>query len=399
MDLLTLSDLANAKERIIIGLMSGTSIDGLDIGLFSFKGYGSNTRYEVLKHGTVEYTDEERQILHDFATQETVNMEQLCIYHAELSRWHARMIRQKLSEWQVASQDVDLIASHGQTIRHAPKRIHGFTHLPNSTFQLGDGDHLAWLTGITTVCDFRQKHVVAGGEGAPLAVYGDRILFNKPGEFRVLVNIGGISNITILDGSDSGKVLPLTFDTGPGNTLIDHVVRKHFSPNKYDNNGDIAARGTVNEALLTTMLKHPYFSDAPPKTTGPELLSPAFLENSLKTANIDDIRPEDLVATLTKLTSASLANAIKDYANPPQTYKVYISGGGVHNRTILNHMRDLLPGAEILNFEKLGVHPDAKEALFFASMANELVCGQKFPVEDASGNIKYARFGKICLPD
>lgn len=397
MSLKTLAELSSAPSRTIMGLMSGTSIDGLDIGVFNFWDSGFETKFEVVKYGTVEYSDEQRTILRKFATAESVNMQELCIYHAELARWHAKMIREKLNVWQMSSQDIDLIASHGQTIRHAPRRIHKLDNLPDSTFQLGDGDHLAWLTGITTISDFRQKHVAAGGEGAPLAVYGDRLLFHKTSEYRILLNIGGISNLTVLDGDSDVEKLPVSFDTGPGNTLIDYAVRTHFSPKVIDTNGDIAANGEVNEKLLKALMSNPYFDEKPPKTTGPELLSPDFLHKSLKASGAVKISPNDLVATLTAFTAFSISDAIEKFVRPPLIFKIYISGGGVHNRTLVNEISRRIPHSQILNFEQLGVHPDAKEALFFASMANELVCGNKFPVQDTTGKINLCSFGKISL--
>ncbi|MCH8495147.1 MAG: anhydro-N-acetylmuramic acid kinase [Balneolales bacterium] len=393
-----LNELSEQKDRIILGLMSGTSVDGLDLAVCRFSDSGINTSYEILNHGTVDYTDEQRDILLNFASAETVNMEKLCIYHAELSHWHASMIRSKLSEWGMAASDIDLIATHGQTIRHAPKRIHKIDGLPNSTFQLGDADHLAYLTGIHTVSDFRQKHVAAGGEGAPLAVYGDQILFNSPGSYRVLVNIGGISNITILDGKGSGD-LPVTFDTGPGNTLMDQVVRQRLSPQRIDNGGEIAFSGKIHVGFLKSLKSHEFFSQTPPKTTGPELLSPSFVKKALEESGSSDLPVKDILATLNRFTAETIADSIRTYGNPPASFSVYISGGGVHNRTLMWNLQDCLPEADVMNFDKLGVNADAKEALFFAAMANELVCGNRFPVLGEDGKIRIVRFGRISFPD
>jgi anhydro-N-acetylmuramic acid kinase len=332
-----LHEIAASEQKTILGLMSGTSLDGLDMALCTFRGAGLKVRYEVNYHGTAAYLPAQRQILREFATQKFVDMEKLCIYHAELSHWHADIIRKKLNEWGVAAADVDLLASHGQTIRHAPKRIHNQVGLPNATFQLGEPDHLAHLTGIITISDFRQKHVAAGGEGAPLAVYGDQLLFAKEGEFRVLLNIGGIANITILDGNNNSDVLPITFDTGPGNTLIDRVVQEYFPDKLYDESGSIASTGQINKPLLAELISHPYFSEAPPKTTGPELLSPEMVRQALNRANIKQIAANDLIATLTFFTAESICQSIEQHTDKNQHLSIYVSGGGVHNRTMMHH--------------------------------------------------------------
>lgn len=394
-----LFEIAQARERTILGLMSGTSLDGLDLALCSFFDSGSRIRFEILHHGTVSYTSQQRTILRELATARTVDMESLCIYHTEVAHWHAGMVRTMLGTWGVAASEVDLIASHGQTIRHAPRRIHKRAGLPDSTFQIGEPDHLAHLTGIITISDFRQKHVAAGGEGAPLAVYGDRLLFYKQGEVRVLLNIGGIANITILDGTRPSEKLPITFDTGPGNTLMDRTVQQYFPDKLYDVNGAIAATGTVHERLLDELLAHPYFNEPPPKTTGPELLSLEMLELAMTRAAVTRLSPEDLLATLTLFTARTISQSIERHTNSTDHLKVYVSGGGVHNRTLMHQLQIGLPQAEVLNFESLGVHPDAKEAVFFAALANEFVCGNAFPVPSANRTYSAVTLGKVSFPD
>lgn len=401
-DIQRLIHLRNKRERLVLGLMSGTSIDGLDIALCRFTGHGDTTQYEVIRHTTASYSAEQSRILRELATQEYVRMEDISIYHAELSRWHAASILKTLKHWDVDSSEVDLIASHGQTIRHAPRRIHGKPNLPDSTFQLGDGDHLAELTGIITISDFRQKHVAAGGEGAPLAGYGDALLFRDTSTVRVLLNVGGISNITLLTPESNLDELPLTFDTGPGNTLMDAVVRAAFPELKYDEGGIFAASGVVNHELLNVLLRHPYFAQQPPKTTGPEAFSTAFLDESLKKTGSSTIHPNDLLATLNRFTAQAIADGIQsslrsqDIGN--NLVEVYISGGGAHNATLIQNLKECLTDCIVIDFSRLGVHPDAKEALLFALFANELIMGGTFPVSDSNGNIKHVALGKISVP-
>jgi anhydro-N-acetylmuramic acid kinase len=384
------------SSRVIVGTMSGTSIDGLDVALCRFWGQGMSTQYEVLNHGTVSYTGEQSSILRSLATDSLVGMETLSIYHAQVAKWHAQMVLELLHEWGVGIEEIDLLASHGQTIRHAPKRIHGREGLPNSTFQLGDGDHLAVLTRLVTIHDFRQKHVAAGGEGAPLAGYGDQILFSKSESARVLLNVGGISNITVLDGNE--HTLPLTFDTGPGNTLMDHVMRASGEGAGYDEGGRIAGRGRVNTALLKVLKSHPYLKQLPPKTTGPEAFSPAFLSESQLRSGSTDLTLDDLMATLNRYTAETIADSILSVTGTRAMIPVYVSGGGAHNKVLLNNLKTTLGHSDVHDFSVLGVHADAKEAVLFAALANELLMGGAVRVPQPDGSHKNTLLGKISLP-
>ena len=381
--------------------MSGTSVDGLDIALCRFNGSGFDTRFEVLEHTTCVYSNEQRLKLLGLASDEMVKMEELCIGHALLSHWHADMINNTLARWSVPANEIDLLATHGQTVRHAPARIHRQESMPNATLQIGDADHLAYLTGILTVSDFRQKHVAAGGEGAPLAVYGDRILFRRKGEFRILLNIGGISNITVLNGYDdtSTDILPLNFDTGPGNTLMDQLVRKTFAPYRYDKGGELAAAGKVDQDLLDCLKDHEYFKQHPPKTTGPELMSPLYLKSAREQSGTQQLDHLSVLATLNRFTAETIADSIYTFANPPSSFYVYVSGGGAHNLTLMNNLRNCMPEAEIHDFGVLGVHADAKEALFFAALANEFISGNRLPVMNNQGQLKHVRLGRLSFPD
>lgn len=394
-----LASMRDKHSRIILGLMSGTSIDGLDLALCKFTGYGKSGSFDILHHKTTTYNQNQKSVLRHLATAEMINMEDLCIYHTQLSYWHAKMVNDALFDWGFESKDVDLIATHGQTIRHAPKRIHHREHLPNSTFQLGEADHLSKLTGIITIHDLRQKHVAAGGEGAPLAVYGDQLLFPSKDEFRVLLNIGGISNLTVLLPDDDSMSFPLTFDTGPGNTLMDLVIRKYFPNLSFDVNGELASKGNVNQKLLQELKKDEYFRQSPPKTTGPELFSDSFLARSINNAQVSELGTLDLLATLNRFTAETISDSINEFVRPPQKFAIYVSGGGAHNLQLIRNLRELMTYAKICDFAELGVHPDAKEALFFAALANEFVCGQKIKVLTSEGMMKETSLGKISLPD
>lgn len=360
--------IADRPVRTILGLMSGTSIDGLDIALCAFHGTGSASAPRLVRFKSVPYTPEHVAYMRPFAVEERVRVEDLAIANAWIARLHASLVMETLAEWGVQPGDVDVLASHGQTIRHAPRRIHGHPDLPNATLQIGDGDHLAALTGILTVSDFRQKHVALGGEGAPLAGYGDDLLYRSASEPRILLNIGGIGNITWLPVQRTDDIL--TFDTGPGNTLIDAFTRRRFGA-KWDAHGAIAATGTVNAPWLDALMADPYFTAPPPKTTGPEYF---HLDKALAMAPAG-LSDADTLATLTAFTAASITHAIRSHTTAGDTAVLYASGGGVHNTTLMRELTKRLSPIRVERFEALGLDPDAKEALLFAALANELIAG------------------------
>jgi anhydro-N-acetylmuramic acid kinase len=269
--------------------------------------------------------------------------------------------------------------------------LHKFDGYPNATLQIGDADHIAVKTGIPVISDFRQKHIAAGGEGAPLALYGDRILFSSDTENRVLLNIGGISNFTFLPNTGTEGTIVST-DAGPGNTLIDALCKKYFNV-AYDKNGDIARRGKLNEPLLNQMLQHPFFKEALPKTTGPELFNLDFIERALAEAGIIQINHEDLLHTATQFTGEGIAHTLMDGVKE-RDVTIYVSGGGGHNSLLMEKLSFILPNARVSKLEELGVSSDAKEAVLFALLANETLCGSA--VDTGAG--PRIMMGKISLP-
>ncbi|RZK54004.1 MAG: anhydro-N-acetylmuramic acid kinase, partial [Hymenobacter sp.] len=234
---------AQASRRII-GLMSGTSLDGLDVALCCLTGHGAGTQLTLERFATVPYDEDTRQRIRQVFAREQVSLEYLTLLHAWLGQLHARLVRECLAAWQVPAADVDLVASHGQTVYHAPRHQHQRPDFAlNATLQLGDGDHVAVGTGIITLSDFRQKHIAAGGEGAPLAAYGDYLLLSSPEEERLLLNLGGIANFTYLPRAGGDARTAFSTDTGPGNTLLDALVREHRPPWQYDPEGRLALAG------------------------------------------------------------------------------------------------------------------------------------------------------------
>lgn len=382
--------ISRKKEKIAIGLMSGTSLDGLDIALCRFTGSGLYTQFELLQFTTTPYNDHFKQEVQSVFSRQVIELEMLTLLNAYIGNFHAGLVLNALLQWNISPADVDFIASHGQTVYHAPKRAHRQDGYPNATLQIGDGDHIAVKTGILTISDFRQKHIAAGGEGAPLALYGDVILGSKPGEDRILLNIGGIANLTYLPAdSDRNKVI--CADTGPGNTLIDAACRQYFNK-PYDQDSGIALSGTVNEQLLDALLNHPYFIQKAPKTTGPELFNMAYLDDALMASGNTKPDPADIICTLSAFTARTIAGFIKD--NLPGSAKIFVSGGGAKNLFVINCLKHLLPGASLSDTKGLGMDPDAKEAILFALLGNEAICGHPFPI----GTNPAVLMGKFSFP-
>ncbi|MFM7858273.1 MAG: anhydro-N-acetylmuramic acid kinase, partial [Flammeovirgaceae bacterium] len=291
---------------------------------------------------------------------------------------------------------INLIASHGQTIYHAPKTLHRKGKFGNATLQIGDGDHMAQATGIITLSDFRQKHIAGGGEGAPLAAYGDYLIFSKQGEDRVMLNIGGIANFTFLPGSLNTNEVFCT-DVGPGNTLMDAYMQKYFGK-YFDEDADAAKQGKVNEVLLATLKDNHFFHQPFPKTTGPELFNLDYLQRAQYQSGSEEISKQDVMATLNRFSADMIVMAIQSAIGRNVRVKIYSSGGGMHNPLLMQHLKQQLPQHQFLITTDLGIHPDAKEAVLFATLANECVCGGRTNYGDNRNGIPSVAMGKISLP-
>ncbi|MFH5833462.1 anhydro-N-acetylmuramic acid kinase [Halalkalibaculum sp. DA384] len=394
-----LSEIASKPERNILGLMSGTSLDGLDMVLCNITGAGRETLLEVKKIKTFPYPQDIISRLREVVSVEEASLQEVCLAHTWLANYHADLVLETLAGWEMEPTDIDAVASHGQTIYHAPFVKHRKKGMPNATLQIGDGDHIARNTGIITISDFRQKHTAAGGEGAPMASLVDKLLFSHPTENRFLLNIGGIANFSFLP-SQASDARYVTTDTGPGNTLINAVVQSEFG-REFDRDGAIAASGTVQPELLRQMKQDPYFHEPFPKTTGPELFNLKWIEKNKKKVGKTGIAATDLVATLTWLTAETIADALRSVADgldadtPPA---VYVSGGGMHNKTMMRWLNGLLEDIPVESFETIGYNPDAKEAASFAVLANEMLAGEGFLIDPKQGTPRRVNFGKISFP-
>lgn len=381
--------ISQKKEKLIIGLMSGTSLDGLDIALCKIKGVGKQTQISVEKFETIPFPSHLSDSIRNIS-KANINLEDLCLWNAKLGRTFGEMVNDSLKEWNIKNENIDLIASHGQTVFHSPFIKHKKEEFDNATLQIGDGDHISTVTGIITISDFRQKHVAAGGQGAPLAAYGDYILFAEENENVVLLNIGGIANITFIPKGKNIKII--CTDIGPGNTLMDAWMR-NIKDKPFDENAFMASRGNVNEELLSILKDNSFFNIPSPKTTGSELFNLEYIKQALEKGSYKNISDEDVMATLSRLTSDIIVEYISALS---KDLKVYVSGGGIHNPLLMKNIKAGLGSSSFHKTEEKNILSDAKEAVLFAVLANECVSGTTSTF--AGIDIPKIKMGKISFP-
>ena len=375
--------------------MSGTSLDGLDIALCRIEGSGISTKLELLRFETFDYANDFRTNIRKVFAKRQIDQQELCGINAYVGHVHALLINQALEKWNIAAEEIDLIASHGQTVYHAPQILTKNPALPNSTLQIGDGDHIAVKTGIITLSDFRQKHVAAGGEGAPLAAYGDYLLFTDQDQHRILLNIGGISNFTFLPNSKS-PLQAFATDLGPGNTIMNQFMQKHFDL-EMDKDAKMATGGKVNEKLLQALLDEEFLTIDFPKTTGPELFNLDYLLNKQRLSDTTKLPKEDVMATLNAFSAQAIVDGIGKVSEGLTHVAVYVSGGGLHNPLLLQNIKQGLPHIHIASIDEIAMNPDAKEACLFAVLANETIAGSPDNVRNIKDSPAIC-MGKISLP-
>jgi anhydro-N-acetylmuramic acid kinase len=346
----------------VIGVMSGTSADGIDVALCEINGAPPRLSAHIMDAMTIPYQEERQRIL-EACQPPTSDVESLCLLNADLGTWISDAISRLL---QKTGGTADLIGSHGQTVWHAVQADGQVA----ATLQLGEASVIAERTGITTISNFRSRDVAAGGQGAPLTGYVDWLLLRHETHWRAIQNIGGMGNVSFLPPLNL-EAEPLVFDTGPGNALIDIAVsRLTDGKMTYDRDGEIARYGEIDDEWLETLLEHPYFERVPPKTTGRELFGSAFAEKLYDDGLKRGLMGRDIVATLTALTAKSITNAYQRFA-PAPLGEVILGGGGRHNPTLISMMQHHLKDTPIRSHEDIGIDSDQKEALVFAVLTYE----------------------------
>lgn len=385
-----LIDSASKSTRRIVGLMTGTAADGIDAVLVDIEGSGAITEFEILSHITHELPAALQADLF-LLFQPDALVEDLTRVNFALGAALADAALRVIEAANAEPTQVDLIGSHGQTVRHLPQGN------PPSTLQIGEAAVIAQHTGVPTISDFRPADMAAGGEGAPLVPLVDALLFSHPDHGRLLLNIGGIANVTAVPAGSVSAQGVMAFDLGPGNALVDAAVQ-HLTGGveRYDDDGRRAAAGTVDEEWLERLMKHDFFRRPPPKSTGREEFGTMYVAEVMRQAQLG---PADLVATLTAFTAQGIAAGIARFADPEnELEEVWVSGGGVHNGHLMGLLEEVLAPRHVQSIDGLGVPADAKEALAFAVLANETLMGAPGNVRGATGATADAVLGKISLP-
>ncbi len=390
---MTLAQVMAASHKIVIGLMSGTSADGVDAALVAIDGHGMDTRVYPKAYVSIPFPAEVREAVLRTAGGETGGSREICMLSARLGQLYLEACEAVCARGGVSPAEVALVGCHGQTVYHQPAAEPYLGGSVRSTLQIGDPSLICEKMHTVAVSDFRVRDMAAGGQGAPLVPYSEYLLYRSADMNIALQNIGGIGNITYLPAG--GRLEDtVAFDTGPGNMLLDAVTAQlTHGAQRYDAGGALAARFSCSQALLELLLQDPYLGKKPPKTTGREYYGEAFLQRCRSEAAARGLSDGVLLRTLTRYTAAAVAAAMPFL--PARPDRLIVGGGGSYNRTLLADLRDCLPGTQVLTNEDLGFNGDAKEAVAFAILANEAVSGGCNNVPAATGAAHPVVMGKI----
>ncbi len=362
-----------AKAALFIGVMSGTSLDGIDAVLVD-----ATAELRIVAHYYQAYDALLKQDLLDLCAPGNDEIERMAVADIKVAERVAAAVDTLLSQSGTSHANVMAIGSHGQTIRHAPARY---------TLQIGDPNHIARLTGITTVADFRRKDIAAGGQGAPFVPAFHRAIFSDEAKSRAIVNIGGMANVTVL----VPRQACIGYDTGPGNVLLDAWIQQQRGKD-YDEGGSWAKPGTVHQELLESLLSHPYFAHSFPKSTGREQFNFCWLEQQLGKLKVT---PVDVQRTLVELSAVSIANAIAAHG---AMNAVYVCGGGAKNILLMDRLQAIMPGSEVTTTGSLGIAPQLVEASAFAWFAQQTLYKRPIDLCSITGASDPGILGGVYYP-
>ncbi len=392
-------ELSQKEKKLIIGLMSGTSVDGIDAALIETQGQGTSTKIRQLDFITVPFPAGFKEFVLRNSQTGSSDVSDITRLNFLLARLYAKAVGALCEHAGVPAEKIDLIGSHGQTIHHLPAKVDLFGEQVAATLQIGDPSVLAKLTGITTIGDFRVGDMAFGGQGAPLVPYFDYLLFRSDKVSRALLNIGGIANITYLP-RNCGAAEVVAFDTGPGNMVIDQIMKTLFDK-EYDADGRTASSGKISEELTDYLMSDEYVTATPPKSTGRERYGKSYVSDIL--SKFSSLPGEDLIATVSDFTARAVHENFMRFISPVAAgiheplAELFVSGGGAQNKFLLHALARYFTGSKVEVAENLGISSDAKEAICFAVLANETIAGNPANMPQVTGASRPTILGKICL--
>lgn len=362
-----------------VGLMSGTSLDGIDAALVEIRGNYTDTVLKLIGYINMEMPRNIKDEIKTACSIEDSSSILVCSLNFKLGYLFSSAVKEVCNKYEFPLEKLDFIASHGQTIYHIPSAYDNFAR---STLQIGEPSIIAYETNTTVISNFRVMDIAAGGQGAPLVPFSEFMLYGSKDKNRVLQNIGGVGNVTVIPKNSSINDI-FAFDTGPGNMIIDEISEKLFKV-KYDFNGDIGRTGKVNEDMLNYLMNHPFLQKCPPKTTGREEFGKQFTEDMLRIYR--NLSSETILTTATAFTAKSIADSYKKYILPRTSIdEMIISGGGAYNSYLVELIKKELVGTRVLTQEDLGYSSDAKEAIAFAILGNETLNNSFSNIPSATG--------------
>jgi anhydro-N-acetylmuramic acid kinase len=391
-----LHKLIKKKKKYVIGLMSGTSVDGIDAALVKIEETKKGIQTELIAFDCLRYSPHIKKYILHCSKENMTTVKDICRLNFLMGELFAQAACHIVNKAKMKLKEIDLIGSHGQTICHLPnkEKISGIEI--SSTLQVGEASIIAEKTGIITVSDFRPRDMAVGGQGAPLSAYADYLLYHDHKEGRIALNIGGIANLTALPAAAVKEEI-LAFDTGPGNMLIDGLI-KRLSGDKEecDRDGVMAQQGEIVEEILSKLMEHPFLSKNPPKSTGREEFGESYLNWIITFSKGIDWK--NLVCTVTAFTAKSIASACKDFVFPLASFnKMIVAGGGMHNKCLMSMLREELPQLKIVPSDDFDIPADAREAISFAILANETIMQRPGNIPSVTGAQKKVILGKIAL--
>lgn len=390
-------DLLEKEKKYVVGLMSGTSLDGVDAALVEIEGSWIETKINLLGFIEFSFPAGLKECLLNNSARVTSNVEEICRLNFLLPNIYANAVEELCAQTDFPIEKIDLIGTHGQTIQHLPEKKEMFGFEISSTLQIGDPSVLSKLLNKIVVGDFRTADIAVGGQGAPLVPYFDYILFHSGERNRALLNIGGISNITLLKKNGNQKDV-LAFDTGPGNMMIDVLAKKLFDEN-FDADGKLARKGNFNEDLFNALVtKDNFIERKPPKSTGREYYGELFLEDLFE--EFSDLPKQDWLNTVTNFTAYAIyRNYEKFIKDETPIDELFISGGGLKNKYLFESLHSYFgDSVQVKALDEIGISSDAKEAICFAVLANETINGNSSNIPRTTGAGRSTILGKICLP-